>query len=204
MFRLFHTLRWLSASQIAALIRHRLSATLGRHDTRALAEDPLPRCAWSPADFLRPGSRPQAADALLQGRLRFLSRTEEVGWPPRWNDPTVTRLWAYNLHYFEYLWDLDLTAARQVVEDWIGRHEPGRGRTGWEPYPTSLRLVNWTAFFFGRHASAVASAPDFERRLVASITAQADHRGARYQHDRRAGPGPHPRGLHRARREGPR
>ena len=161
-----------------ALARHRLGAILGRPDARALAEGPLPSRTWVPGDFLPPGSRPQDRDALLQGRFRFLSRTEQVGWPPRWDDPDLSRLWAYNLHYFEYLWDLDFSAACEVAEDWIARHEPGPGRTGWEPYPTSLRLVNWTAYFFGRHAAALAAEPDLERRLIASITAQADHLAA--------------------------
>jgi uncharacterized heparinase superfamily protein len=31
------------------------------------------------------------------------------------------------------------------VLDWIANHPLGRGRVGWEPYPISLRLVNWCA-----------------------------------------------------------
>ena len=36
-----------------------------------------------------------------------------------------------------------------VALDWIARHRLARGQTGWEPYPTSLRLLSWCAWLFG-------------------------------------------------------
>lgn len=78
--------------------------------------------------------------------LCFLN--EDGALPPRsnWDLPGRSKLWLYNLHYFNDLnavgapervhWHLDLVAR------WIAENAPGAG-VGWEPYPTSLRIVNW-------------------------------------------------------------
>lgn len=71
-----------------------------------------------------------------------------------WDRPEQDRLWRYNLHYFD-----DLTAAaaetreswhRAFVARWIAENPPGVG-TGWEPYPLSLRVVNWCKWVLGGH-----------------------------------------------------
>lgn len=63
-----------------------------------------------------------------------------------WDNPAVSKLWRYNLHYFD---DLNATGAerriawhRDLIARWIRENQPGVG-TGWEPYPTSLRIINW-------------------------------------------------------------
>ena len=69
-----------------------------------------------------------------------------------WDPAGTTRLWRYNLHYFD-----DLTAAgaasreewhRALLARWVEDNPPLRG-TGWEPYPTSLRIVNWIKWTLG-------------------------------------------------------
>lgn len=64
-----------------------------------------------------------------------------------WDDPTVPLLWRYNLHYFEDLCARDAPERRRwhaaLLDRWIVENRPGHG-TGWSPYPTSLRIVNWT------------------------------------------------------------
>lgn len=63
-----------------------------------------------------------------------------------WNGPERERLWRYNQHYFD---DLNAKDSDEryglhcaLIERWVDENEPGNG-TGWEPYPTSLRIVNW-------------------------------------------------------------
>lgn len=63
-----------------------------------------------------------------------------------WDDPRLAKLWRYNLHYFD---DLNAEGAhsraethRRLLVRWVHENPPGVG-TGWEPYPTSLRIVNW-------------------------------------------------------------
>lgn len=63
-----------------------------------------------------------------------------------WDNPSKAKLWRYNQHYFDDL-NAQLSKSRSewhrmLIADWIGANPPGIG-TGWEPYPTSLRIVNW-------------------------------------------------------------
>ncbi len=63
-----------------------------------------------------------------------------------WNDPARERLWLYNAHYFDDLSSED-AAARiswhvDLIDRWISDNPPAAG-AGWEPYPTSVRIVNW-------------------------------------------------------------
>ncbi len=66
-----------------------------------------------------------------------------------WNGSQRERLWRYNQHYFA---DLTATNAnqrrdihREILNSWIEENQPGVG-TGWEPYPCSLRIVNWIKY----------------------------------------------------------
>ena len=63
-----------------------------------------------------------------------------------WDNPKRAKLWRYNLHYFD---DLSAEANKErtdwhknLMTEWVVKNEPGNG-SGWEPYPTSLRIVNW-------------------------------------------------------------
>jgi uncharacterized heparinase superfamily protein len=76
----------------------------------------------------------------------FLNESRSVTTRAAWNDPVVEKLWLYNLHYFD---DLNAEGAltrrewhMRLIERWIEENPPGCGN-GWEPYPSSLRIVNW-------------------------------------------------------------
>jgi uncharacterized heparinase superfamily protein len=63
-----------------------------------------------------------------------------------WDDLALEKLWRYNLHYFDDLNAQDAIARagwqRALLLRWVRENPPAVG-TGWEPYPTSLRIVNW-------------------------------------------------------------
>jgi uncharacterized heparinase superfamily protein len=65
-----------------------------------------------------------------------------------WAIKDMPKLWRYNLHYFEYLFDAGRSQDCKVhlISDWIAKNPPGIG-DGWEPYTVSLRIVNWIKFF---------------------------------------------------------
>lgn len=74
----------------------------------------------------------------------------ETGILSDWNDPQYNKLWLYNLHYFD---DLNCHDAfnrfekhSELVSRWINENPPGIGN-GWEPYPISIRMVNWIKWF---------------------------------------------------------
>ncbi len=87
----------------------------------------------------------------MRGASRFVFLNADHELPSgSWDDPALERLWRYNLHYFD-----DLSAAqapsrnawhRALVTRWVADNAPGQG-TAWEPYPTSLRIVNWIKWF---------------------------------------------------------
>jgi uncharacterized heparinase superfamily protein len=69
-----------------------------------------------------------------------------------WDGPSREKLWRYNQHYFD---DLNAQNAYerkswhiQLIEKWIVENDPSVG-TGWESYPTSLRIVNWIKWHLG-------------------------------------------------------
>jgi len=173
---LFHTLRHLPPRQIAALLVARFrDVAESRSSFLRRAVPKAPDCRWEPrGEFLAPGPQQNAESDLLRGQFRFTGQTEAVGWPPRWRTENAPRLWEYNLHYFEYLWVLDFDSAKAVVRDWIANHPLERRAAGWEPYPTSLRLMNWCAVFFARHAERTAADQAFRDELWRSIDLQAE------------------------------
>ncbi len=63
-----------------------------------------------------------------------------------WNTPAQSKLWLYNLHYFDDLNSQDAKQRREwhreLINCWINENPPGFGN-GWEPYPSSLRIANW-------------------------------------------------------------
>jgi uncharacterized heparinase superfamily protein len=80
------------------------------------------------------------------GRFTFLNRTEDLTPEAPWNRDSREALWNYNLHYFD---DLNAAGAenridwhRALIDRWVRENPPFEG-VGWDPYPTSLRIVNW-------------------------------------------------------------
>lgn len=74
--------------------------------------------------------------------LNQAGHLDELGW----DGPQHEKLWRYNQHYFD---DLNAVGATDrmlwhttLVRDWVAHNPPGKGN-GWEPYPLSLRVVNW-------------------------------------------------------------
>ena len=130
-------MRWLRAEQVIGRVRHKIVS---------------PRVSASFAVSRRPvaanwnlGAR-RTASLTHDGIPVFLNTKGTLVDPSDWNDPAVSRLWLYNLHYFDDLnaEDASERAAlhRELIQRWIDENPAPIG-TGWEPYPCSLRIVNW-------------------------------------------------------------
>jgi uncharacterized heparinase superfamily protein len=81
-----------------------------------------------------------------QDRVYFLGEEGTIAQAGDWNNPSMSKLWLYNLHYFDDLNAVNATsrvkAHHRLIHRWIAENPAGMGN-GWEPYPISLRLVNW-------------------------------------------------------------
>lgn len=134
--RIAHTVRHLRPGQIAA----RLALGLPR-GSADLSPPPIPRTLTG---WVTPVARPRRL--LDRWRVRFLNSDGDIATPAAWNDPSRPKLWLYNLHYHDDLAGPDdalhLALQREFIHRWIAENPPGHGN-GWEPYPISLRVVNW-------------------------------------------------------------
>jgi uncharacterized heparinase superfamily protein len=141
----FDTLRHLKPVQIYG--RLRFQAVRPRLDIR-----PCPPLRPTTGEWVAPARRRQSQ--MGPGRFSFLNEPRDIG-AGGWDDEQLAKLWRYNLHYFD---DLNAAGAEHrarwhedLVSRWIAENRPGQG-TGWEPYPTSLRIANWIKWALSGHA----------------------------------------------------
>lgn len=76
----------------------------------------------------------------------FLNITHCFGSTTDWNFNKYGKLWTYNLNYFEYLNQASISQqlGENLINDFISKTEIIKD--GFEPYPTSLRCINWIKF----------------------------------------------------------
>jgi len=86
-----------------------------------------------------------------EGTFRFLNVSRDFASGIDWQCAGASRLWRYNLHYFDYALDEARPPewVREAMESWV-RSNPPAPTVGWEPYPVSLRIVNWVKFALTR------------------------------------------------------
>jgi len=110
---------------------------------------PAPSTRWPSGAWQIPAKRrPSLATPREFLLLNRRERLDEIGW----DNPAIDKLWVYNQHYFD---DLNAHGADNrrdwhlaLMLDWIAHNTPGHG-SGWEPYPVSLRIVNWIKWSLG-------------------------------------------------------
>jgi uncharacterized heparinase superfamily protein len=89
-------------------------------------------------------------------QFKFLNLEHSLPAQGGWNDAKLDKLWLYNLHYFDDLnaRDADQRGSwhRDLLERWLLENPPADGN-GWEPYPISLRIVNWVKWLANGNAA---------------------------------------------------
>ena len=165
-YRYWHTIRYLKPVQIYGRLWFRL-----RRPAPDLRPAPaLRECAgqWALPARRRPS-------LIGPGLFRFLNETHELR-AGMWDDPALPRLWRYNLHYFDDLNAQD-AVLRQTLHaahlvQWVHENPPATG-SGWEPYPASLRIVNWIKWALAGNA--------LPAECVQSLAVQARHLARRLE-----------------------
>ena len=154
--------RHLRATQLFAFVKQR-----SQGPARVPVQSRAPGCdaLALPEGFVGPSPEGVVQDdggVVLVGQpahdpLRF-------GWDAE-GDP----LWAYTLHYHGWLSQDDPAHAIATVLDWIEEHPQG---VGWEPYPTSLRILHWLGLL--AHHGELLQGGELEL-VLASLSAQLQH-----------------------------
>jgi uncharacterized heparinase superfamily protein len=132
----WHTLRHLKISQIY----NRIKINLYLPEPEISPPPPLRASSESPPIFIQ---HPQS----LTGPDEFIflgerGTVKEYGW----DGESKERLWRYNQHYFSDLNAINSSSRHkwhlELLQHWVEKNPAARG-VGWEPYPASLRIVNW-------------------------------------------------------------
>jgi len=144
MQNLYHTLKHLKSTQLFNRIQRKfIKAKVSNCPELLIAES---KAKWVSAELLN--------SSYVEGeRFCFLNQQGEIS---NWNDVQQEKLWLYNLHYFD---DLNAQGSKlrvdmhgELINKWVTENPPLLGN-GWEPYPQSLRIVNWVKWFLSGHSA---------------------------------------------------
>jgi hypothetical protein len=125
------------------MLRNKIRKLIGRsyplsipqesHSLKLEAEIPNP-----PTFDLRPSSPSKS--------FTFLNQSHTFEKSIDWNFKKYGKLWAYNLNYFDYLHQPGIGKEKglELIREFIDQLESNR--EGLEPYPISLRGINWIKF----------------------------------------------------------
>lgn len=163
LLRLLHTVWHLRPEQLWFRVYYRIvPLRVARHG--------LPnRRARPRGNWVEPVTYPTSFDGY--DAFTFLNEKRSLS-SGGWNDPAASMLWRYNLHYFDFLLSSGSApaSARAMIDRWIIDNPP-LALPGWEPYPTSRRIVNWIKW--------LCAGNDGPPTMIASLALQARALAAR-------------------------
>jgi len=81
-----------------------------------------------------------------KGTFNFLNQEKDFVGNINWNYNKYGKLWAYNLNYFDFLLQEDIgkETGYKLINNYI--KNLNQNSVGLEPYPISLRGINWIKF----------------------------------------------------------
>ncbi len=135
---LFNTVRYLKAKQVFYRIYYRY------RKVQLLKQEEASKLILS-SEFNWDIVRSTAQSMFVDDTVIFLNKRYSIKDFGIWNDKSKSKLWLYNLHYFDDLNSLNSDERYEYhyryIHRWIDENPPTSGN-GWEPYTLSLRLVN--------------------------------------------------------------
>lgn len=157
----WHTIKHLRFQQIFFQVFYRLKKPTIKVSKVVAGHEPLRiKMSWL---------RPSVSVAVLSDKLQFtaLNLTADITEPEVWNSKKFAKLWVYNLHYFDVLRnDSKQDTYKRYVEQWLKNNSRGVN-CGWEPYPISIRVVNWIKWF--------SETATYEQVWLDSLWVQGEH-----------------------------
>ncbi|HTH58194.1 MAG TPA: alginate lyase family protein [Cyclobacteriaceae bacterium] len=88
-----------------------------------------------------------SAQCYQKNKFVFLNNEMLFGSHIDWNCNAFGKLWTYNLNYFDFLHQekMEINEAVNLIDDYC--NNAAILKDGVEPYPISVRLINWIKFF---------------------------------------------------------
>lgn len=161
LLKYYHTLKYLKPEQFIYRLIRKVSSPKKRFVNTTL--EPIESLEWVDCSLYQ-------QKLFSPNKAIFLNHQEDIGSPNIWNQEDIAKLWLYNLHYFD---DLNAQGKENrkglhcdILQRWI-EENPWGERNGWEPYPTSLRIVNIT--------KASLSGLPLNQEVIDSLAMQADY-----------------------------
>lgn len=143
----FHTLRYLKPTQLLYRV---LFSIYSPCLDRAVAP-PLRAAGGS---FIEPARR--RISLVAPQTFCFLNQTKhlcDIGWNSvgvDGDEMSPSKLWRYHQHYFDDLNSFNASERKNwheaLLKEWVS--QPASFGLGWDPFPTSLRIVNWIKWQF--------------------------------------------------------
>jgi len=121
---------------------------------------------------------------IENNEFSFLNKTVSFCGEIDWQSKEQARLWLYNLHYFDYAFELGLANVlkkddvffktfKRLAVDWIDKNSVVGYGHGWEPYPLSLRIVNWI-YAYSLFCDHLKGDKEFELKFIKSLAVQTE------------------------------
>ena len=141
--RYYHTIRHLKRSQVFGRLLYRVknlflnSSKYYRHDKRPKLRN---------IKLVKPIER--YPSYLLNNRFTFINQSHTFKGKIDWNYSAYGKLWTYNLNYFDFINQekISKNEGLRLIRDFIKSEK--QAIIGKEPYPVSLRIINWLKFIY--------------------------------------------------------
>lgn len=197
--RYFETVRYLRPRQLvwraclrirrqvclkSARVKRRLQAMALAHAQELTRREPGPFLRSVGWNEFTVEHHIRVARRAVELEFEFLNEAKRFSGQIDWNPHGYSQLWKYNLHYHSYLVSLGIAyrltsdlvffdTFKAIVEDWIAANPMPCG-VAWDPYPVSLRIVNWL-FALQFFADRLDQVPDFAEAVRVSLVEQVDY-----------------------------
>ncbi len=137
----YHTVRHLTFRQIYYQVIHRLKKTFLKQIPSEVIR------SIDPQVLNLSSSIPSRKSYLGNRTFIFLNKEKFFAGKIDWNFIGFEKLWVYNLNYFDFLLQEEITNndSIQLLDEFC--EDVSQRKEGIEPYPISLRGINWIKFF---------------------------------------------------------
>ncbi|UOY08826.1 heparinase II/III family protein [Muricauda sp. SCSIO 64092] len=136
---LFYTLKFLRPKQVYYRLHYFVKNKFFKRNYDIALLTKSPTLLWE-------GGIPDPMSYIDENSFRFLNLKKDFKGSIDWNFNGYGKLWTYNLNYFDFLnqENVEKAKALRLIWDYIANEK--EIKDGLEPYPISLRGINWIKF----------------------------------------------------------